>query len=196
MMATLPMISFRVLILLDVFICRHSCILLDFPAKIWNILNDIFVSPADKWISLYNRFTPCSKCCNYQCCSTSQFLFLWQKLLHTRDFLQICSHFWWQCWQRFRERAVFWNLFLRYTSRKAVSSPCGGFWISILPLVAAAAQRYVPATIRSGGTCISAPWMIFPPSIRISSVPSPWILAPIFFKNLHSQIISGSFAQL
>ena len=58
----------------------------------------------------------------------------------------------------------------------------------------AAATINVPASILSGKGLCEAPQREATPSISTMSVPCPLILAPIFFKNSHKSIISGSFA--
>lgn len=63
------------------------------------------------------------------------------------------------------------------------------------PLVAAAAQRYVPVTIRSAGICIFVPQSFSVPSMQIQSSPAPSIFAPIAFRKRQSHTISGSLAQ-
>ena len=68
--------------------------------------------------------------------------------------------------------------------------------IVIFPLVTAAATRYVPASILSAGILKVVPVNSSTPSILISSVPAPEILAPIEFKKSAKSEISGSFATL
>ena len=65
----------------------------------------------------------------------------------------------------------------------------------IFPLVAAAAIRYVPATIRSGINVYVLSFSSSTPSIWIQSVPSPEILAPFSCRKWQSSTTSGSFAQ-
>ena len=55
---------------------------------------------------------------------------------------------------------------------------------------------YVPASILSGITLISAPWSSFTPSIFISSVPDPVIFAPMLFRSSAMFTISASRAAL
>ena len=48
--------------------------------------------------------------------------------------------------------------------------------------------------MRSGITVCTAPFNSLTPSIRITSVPAPRILAPILFKKVAKSTISGSSA--
>ena len=66
--------------------------------------------------------------------------------------------------------------------------------IVISPFVRAAATRYVPASILSAGIVKDVPLSFSTPSILISSVPAPEILAPIEFKKSARSDISGSLA--
>ena len=64
------------------------------------------------------------------------------------------------------------------------------------PPVIAAAIAKLPASILSGITVCLHPFRLPTPSIIISLVPAPFILAPIEFKQFVKSIISGSFAAL
>ncbi len=62
------------------------------------------------------------------------------------------------------------------------------------PFEIAAAIKKVPVSIRSGKILYSPPFNIFTPSILISFVPAPFILAPIKLRKLEMSTISGSQA--
>jgi len=64
----------------------------------------------------------------------------------------------------------------------------------ISPLVAAAANINVPASIWSGIIEYVVPCRRETPLIRITSVPAPLIFAPIAFKKFATSTICGSFA--
>ncbi len=68
------------------------------------------------------------------------------------------------------------------------------FVIFIFPPAIAPAQRNVPASILSGITYILPRECFVTPSISITFVPSPEILAPILFSIFTKSTISGSLA--
>ena len=59
---------------------------------------------------------------------------------------------------------------------------------------AAAIDKYVPASIRSGIMVCVHPCKLSTPSTRMMLVPAPLILAPILFSKFTTSIISGSRA--
>ena len=73
---------------------------------------------------------------------------------------------------------------------------------SIIPLIfrlfpsKAPMIAYVPASIRSGITSITQEESLLTPSILISLVPAPLILAPILLSKTATFTISGSLAAL
>ena len=78
-------------------------------------------------------------------------------------------------------------------------SKCFGIqlWIFTSPLEAIAASIKVPASIWSGTIeYVALPDNFFTPLILITSVPAPWISAPIVFKKLATSTTCGSFAAL
>ena len=60
--------------------------------------------------------------------------------------------------------------------------------------MAAAAQRKLPASMRSAMTVCSAPWRLSTPSIVIVGVPAPETLAPMAFRQSARSTTSGSRA--
>ena len=82
------------------------------------------------------------------------------------------------------------------TSFAIVASKCFGITFSTVtsPLVAAAANMNVPASIWSGITEYSVLWRRCTPRILITSVPAPLMLAPMLFRKFATSTTCGSFA--
>ena len=78
---------------------------------------------------------------------------------------------------------------------RTASPCCGSYPISrIRPRVAAAAKRYVPASIRSEITVWQAPCSASTPLTVITSVPAPSMIPPIAIKQRAKSTTSGSRA--
>ena len=77
-----------------------------------------------------------------------------------------------------------------------VASKCFGITLSTVtsPIVAAAANINVPASIWSGIIEYSVLWSLETPLIFITSVPAPLIFAPILLRKLATSTTCGSFA--